>query len=108
MACSLEDVRIAAAVLAGAAEKAKLFITASAYAMWTPTIASRAWAKPAFAAIQPLRQIIESCAAFEDVFAGDGDEPRPGATAAVARPDGRRALTALELAELERVGLTAA
>ena len=108
MACSLEDVRVAAAILAGAAEKAELFVSASAYAMWTPTIASRAWAKPAVAAIQPLRQIVEGCAAFEDAIAGNGDGPRPGATAAVARTHGRRALTAPELEELERVGLTAA
>jgi hypothetical protein len=104
----LGDVRLAAAILAGAAEKAELAITASPYTMWTSAIPARAWAKPAVAAIQPLRQIIEGCATFEDAIAGGGDGPQPCATVAVARSDGRRALTAPELEELERVGLSAA
>jgi hypothetical protein len=73
----LDDVRIAAAILAGAAEQAEIAITASPYTMWTPTIPSRAWAKPAVAAIQPLRAIIEACAGFEDVVASASAERAP-------------------------------
>ena len=61
----LEDVRIVAVMLAGAATQADLTIDASPYAASAPT---RAWAKPALAAVQPLRAIIEACTAFEDVF----------------------------------------
>jgi hypothetical protein len=64
----LEDVRIAAAVLAGAAEQADLTIDASPYVAFVPILPARAWAKPAIAAVQPLRAIIEACAEFEDVF----------------------------------------
>jgi hypothetical protein len=109
----LDDARIAAAVLAGAAEKAELAITVSPYRMWTSTIPSRAWGKPAVAALQPLRQIIEGCAAFEDAIVGGGPQPGQSTDSASARSSGEtkpasdhsRPLTSLELAELERVGL---
>jgi len=99
----LEDVRLAAAILAGAAEKAEATIISSPYTVWAPTLPSRAWAKPAVAAVPPLRQIIEACAAFEDAIA-EGHElsPPPDARPQTERP---RALTELELVELDRVGL---
>jgi hypothetical protein len=68
----LEDVRIAAAMLAGAAGQADLTIDASPYVASAPIMPARAWAKPALAAVQPLRAIIAACAEFEDVFCSKG------------------------------------
>jgi hypothetical protein len=62
----LEDVRIAAAMLAGAAEQADLTIDASPYV--ASALPARAWATPAIAAVPPLRAIIAACLSFEDVF----------------------------------------
>lgn len=65
----LEDVRLAAAILGGAAEKAEAAIDATRYIRFVPLAAQRAWVRPLIAALQPLRAIIEDCAAFEDVVA---------------------------------------
>lgn len=75
IAARLDDVRIAAAILAGAAEKAESLITSSPHTAWAPTIPTRAWAKPALAAVQPLRAIIEGCGAFEDAIASGPETP---------------------------------
>jgi hypothetical protein len=68
----LEDVRLAAAILAGAAEKAEAAIDATRYIRFVPLAAQRTWVRPLIAARQPLRAIIEDCAAFEDAIAGAG------------------------------------
>jgi hypothetical protein len=56
----------------GAAEQADLTIDASPYVASSPIMPARAWAKPALAAVQPLRAIIEACAEFENVFCSKG------------------------------------
>jgi hypothetical protein len=152
----LEDLRLAAAILAGAAEKAEAAIDATRYTRFVPLVAQRAWVRPLIAARQPLRAIIEACGGFEDALAGAGEsaaahgnaspdvgEPAVHATVAAveaarsAMPDvrtqatiallaktvaavspydeavgrgpsaadSRCTLSALELSELERVGL---
>jgi beta-phosphoglucomutase-like phosphatase (HAD superfamily) len=77
----LEDVRITAVMLAGAAEQVDLTIDASPHVASAPILPTRAWAKSALAAVQLLRAIIEACAAFEDAIAGAGASPAaPGNT----------------------------
>jgi len=75
----LEDLRLAAAILAGAAEKAENAIDATRYIRFVPLAAQRAWVRPLIAAREPLRRIIEACAALEDALAPELDEHRAGA-----------------------------
>lgn len=70
----LEDVRVAAAILAGAALKAEVAIDATPHIAFVPLAAQRAWVRPLIAAREPLRLIIEACAAFEDALAPELDE----------------------------------
>jgi hypothetical protein len=75
----LEDVQVAAAILAGAAEKAEIAITTSPYTAWALSLPSRAWAKPAVAAVPALRIIIEACAEFEGICASAAEsQPSDG------------------------------
>jgi hypothetical protein len=79
----LEDVRVAGAVLLGAAAQAEIVIEGRRL-NW----------RPALAALEPLRRIIEACEAFEDALAATNPPTAcASATAAViaaAGPDGRR------------------
>jgi hypothetical protein len=95
----MDDVRIAAAILAGAAEKAELAIETTRYIRFVPIVAQREWVRPLIAARQPLQHVIESCAAFEDALAGHEGGRQPGQPDdAEAKPasDSPRPLTALE------------
>ena len=70
----LEDVRIAAAMLCGAAEKAELAIV-NEPALFGRLVRPRSWTAPALAALEPLRLISEACMAFEEAVAGARARP---------------------------------
>ena len=72
-----DDVRLAAALLHGAAAQADLAFNTTKYIPFLPLEAQRAWARPLIASRAPLLAIIKACDAFEDVFAGrcEGTSP---------------------------------
>lgn len=69
LADRLRDVRIAAAILCGVAEQAELTI-ANEPALFGRLVPARPWTKPAIAALEPLKMIVQACDAFEDAIAG--------------------------------------
>jgi hypothetical protein len=80
-----EDVRFAVVILAGAAEQAAIALDACPDVGFAELLPRCAWAHPARAAVHPLRQIIEACAAFENAL------PRVQTSAQDdASPDGGR------------------
>ena len=66
----IEDVRVAAALLQAAGEHVDLAINTTPYIKFLPLAAQREWVRPLIEAREPLRRIVEACAAFEDVLAG--------------------------------------
>jgi hypothetical protein len=68
-----EDVRVAAAILAGAAAKAEDALDACLAVGFSRLSLDHAWATPARGAAQPLRRIAEACADFEAAIATPGE-----------------------------------
>lgn len=79
-----DDVRLAAALLHGAAAQADLAFNTTKYIPFLPLEAQRAWARPLIASRAPLLAIIKACDAFEDVFAGRGQRAAPASELAAA------------------------
>ena len=65
----LEDVRIAAALLQAAAEHVDLAVNTTRHIKFLPLAAQPEWVRRLIVMMEPLKRVIESCAAFEDVLA---------------------------------------
>jgi hypothetical protein len=90
----LEDVRVAAAVLTGAAAHATIAIDGRLM----PSLSHLAWTGSARAAIEPLRRIVDACGDFEDALAKAGETSAPHGdwSPDVSAPPVRSAVAALE------------
>lgn len=98
----LEDVRIAAAMLCGAAEQAELTI-ANEPALFGRLVPAQPSTRPVIAALEPLKRIVQACDAFEDAIAGGGESSSvTGAATAEASADMDARTVATVLEELAK------
>jgi hypothetical protein len=90
----VEDVRIAARLLVGAASAAEAEIASSGFAGRSATPQTPAWSSEALAAARPLGKIIKACNELEAALASPAHMPSPAAHPAM--PDERTQATTAE------------
>jgi hypothetical protein len=93
IAAGLEETRRAVAALSDAAAR---ILAAVDGRLSAPTLRSHAWARPALAAVQPLRHIVEACIEFEDALAASGESSATASARSPASVDVRTVATVLE------------